>query len=191
MTPRFFANPEAFRRWLAKNHARIEELWVGFHKKATGKPSITWPEAVDQALCFGWIDGLRKSVDDESYMIRFTPRKARSIWSAINLRRFAALREQGLIESVGLDAFERRDPAKTNRYSFENSPQTLDPSLENRFRANRAAWRFFEAQPPGYRRTAIWYIVSAKREETRLRRLHTVMDYSSKGERLPMLTSKK
>jgi len=191
VTPRFFANPESFRNWLARNHTRLDELWVGFHKKATGTPSITWPEAVDQALCFGWIDGVRKSVDDESYMIRFTPRRARSIWSAVNLRRFAELREKGVVERTGLDAFERRDPAKTNRYSFENKPQTLDPALEKRFRANRPAWKFFEAQPPGYRRVAIWYVVSARRDETKLRRLQTLIDCSAKSERLPGLTRKK
>ena len=191
MTPRFFTNADAFRRWLVKNHAAIDALWVGFHKKATGKPSITYPEAVDQALCFGWIDGLRKQVDDDSYMIRFTPRRKRSIWSAVNLRRFAALREQGLVEKPGLEKFERRDPARTNQYSFENRPQTLPPQLEAKFRGNRTAWKFFEAQPPGYRRVAIWYVVSAKREETQRKRLQTIIDHSAKGERLPMISAKK
>jgi len=184
MKPRFFANAAAFRRWLEKNHDRESELWIGFHRKASGKPSITYPESVDQALCFGWIDGVVKSLDADSYVRRFSPRKASSIWSAVNLRKFAALVERNLVEKPGLEAYERRDPAKTNLYSFENRPQTLPPPLEKKFRANRAAWKFFQAQPPGYRRTATWWVVSAKREETQMTRLKKLLELSAKGERL-------
>ena len=191
MTPRFFATPADFRSWLAKNHTRVDELWVGFHKKATGKPSITWPEAVDQALCFGWIDGLRKTIDGEAYMIRFAPRRAKSIWSAVNLKRFDALRSRGLVAPAGLEAFERRDPAKTNRYSFENRPEKMDEKYEKKLRANREAWKFFSAQPPGYQRTVRWWVISAQKEETRLKRLQTLIELSANGERLPQLTRKK
>jgi uncharacterized protein YdeI (YjbR/CyaY-like superfamily) len=184
MTPRFFADAAAFRRWLEKNHDRESELWIGFHKKASGKPSITYPEAVDQALCYGWIDGVKKSLDADSYVQRFSPRKAKSIWSAVNLKKFAALVEKNLVAKPGLEAYERRDRKKTNLYSFENRPQTFPPNLEKRFRANRAAWKFFEAQPPSYRRTATWWVVSAKREETRLSRLEKLIKSSAKSERL-------
>jgi uncharacterized protein YdeI (YjbR/CyaY-like superfamily) len=191
MTPRFFPTAAAFRRWLSTNHVRISELWVGFHKKATGKPSMTYPEAVDQALCFGWIDGLRKSVDDGAYMVRFTPRKARSIWSVVNLRRFDALRKEGIVEPPGLEAFRRRDPARTQLYSFENRDRKLDAAYEKRLRANRRAWEFFQSQPPWYQRTASFWVVSAKQEETRLRRLQTLIECSEEGKTLPPLTRKK
>ena len=137
MTPRFFPRAAAFRHWLKTNHDRIAELWVGFHKKETGKPSITYPEAVDEALCFGWIDGLRHSVDEGAYMVRFTPRRARSIWSAVNLRRFEALRKEGLVEPPGVTAFARRDPARTQLYSFENNERGLEAAHEKKLRANR------------------------------------------------------
>jgi uncharacterized protein YdeI (YjbR/CyaY-like superfamily) len=191
MTPRFFSTPQAFRRWLQTNHDRIQELWVGFHKRHTGRASITWPEAVDQALCFGWIDGIRKSIDEESYMIRFTPRKARSIWSAVNLRRFDALVKQGVVQPAGLRAHERRDENRTNRYSFENRDKELDPRYRKQFRANRAAWEFFTSQAPWYQHTASWWVISAKKEETRLRRLQILIDCSEKGKRIPQLLSKK
>jgi uncharacterized protein YdeI (YjbR/CyaY-like superfamily) len=190
MTPRFFATPTAFRRWLSTNHGRISELWVGFHKKASGKPSITYPEAVDQALCFGWIDGLRKSVDDGAYMVRFTPRKARSIWSAVNLRRFDLLQKEGVVEPAGLTAFQRRDPARTQLYSFENRERQLDAAYEKKLRANRRAWDFFQSQPPWYQRTASWWVISAKKEETRLGRLQTLIECSENGTTIPPLTRK-
>jgi uncharacterized protein YdeI (YjbR/CyaY-like superfamily) len=191
MTPRFFPTPAAFRHWLSTNHARIAELWVGFHKKASGKPSITYPEAVDQALCFGWIDGLRKSVDDSSYMVRFTPRKARSIWSTVNLRRFDALCKEGIVEPAGLEAFQRRDPARTQLYSFENRDRKLDAAYEKKLRANRSAWEFFQSQPPWYQRAASWWVISAKKEETRERRLETLIECSEKGQTIAPLTRKK
>lgn len=189
MKPRFFATPDDFRRWLEKHHADTPELWVGFHKKDTGRASITWPESVDEALCVGWIDGLRKSIDKHSYMIRFTPRKPGSIWSAVNTRRAKELTEAGRMTPPGLRAFEHRDPRKTNLYSFEQRQAAkLDPALEKRFKANREAWTFFHSQPPGYRRTAIFWVMSARQEETRARRLDALIRDSAAGLRVAPLT---
>jgi uncharacterized protein YdeI (YjbR/CyaY-like superfamily) len=185
--PTFFATPIAFRQWLKKNHASATELWVGFHKKGTGKPSITWPESVDQALCFGWIDGLRKSFNAESYMIRFTPRKATSTWSAVNTGRAQELVRLGLMQPAGKKAFEGRDVKRTNRYSFERETVRLDIAYEKRFRANRGAWEFFQSQPPWYRRTVTWWVVSAKQEATRQRRLAMLISDSATGRRIAPL----
>lgn len=185
--PTFFATPAAFRQWLKKNHASVPELWVGFHKKGTDKPSITWPESVDQALCFGWIDGLRKSLGTESYMIRFTPRKLTSMWSAVNTRRAQELIRLGLMEGAGKKAFEGRDVKKTNRYSFERENVKLATAYERQFRANRGAWEFFQSQPPWYRRTATWWVVSAKQETTRQRRLATLISDSAVGKSIAPL----
>jgi uncharacterized protein YdeI (YjbR/CyaY-like superfamily) len=184
----FFETPAAFRAWLTEHHDRARELWVGFHKKGTGRPSITWPEAVDQALCFGWIDGVRKRIDDASYAIRFTPRQPGSIWSAVNVKRAGELAELGLMQPAGLAAFAARDEAKTNRYAYEQRAAALDEAAERQFRANAAAWAFFEAQPPSYRRAAIWWVVSAKKEETRRKRLAVLIEDSAQGRRLAMLT---
>jgi uncharacterized protein YdeI (YjbR/CyaY-like superfamily) len=185
--PRFFATPAAFRRWLAKNHASATELWVGFHKKGTGRRSMTWPQSVDQALCFGWIDGLRKSVDEDSYMIRFTPRTSGSIWSAINIGRAQALTEEGLMQPAGSRAFLARDDAKSRRYSFEQENVAFDDAQTKLFRANREAWTFFAAQPPSYRRTATWWVVSARQAATRERRLATLIADSEAGLRIKEL----
>lgn len=188
MTPKFFATPKHFRSWLAKHHADTAELWVGFHKKDTGRPSITWPESVDEALCVGWIDGLRKSIDGNSYMIRFTPRKPDSIWSAVNTRRASELIAEGRMTAAGLRAFEGRDPKKTNLYSFEQRKAAqLDAALEQRFKANSGAWQFFQSQPEGYRRVAIFYVMSAKQEVTRARRLDTLIRDSAAGLRIALL----
>jgi uncharacterized protein YdeI (YjbR/CyaY-like superfamily) len=184
----FFATPAHFRRWLERNHAKADELWVGFHKKSTGKPSITWPESVDEALCFGWIDGLRRTVDAGSYCIRFTPRRSGSTWSAVNIRRATALIKDGRMMPAGLAAFEQRDEARAVRYSYERAAATLSPDFERRLRANKKAWTYFQAQPPGYRKTAAWWIVSATKEETRLRRLQTLIDHSAAGRPVPPLT---
>ena len=189
--PRFFATPAAWREWLRRHHATESELLVGFHKVGSGKPSITWKESVDEALCFGWIDGVRKRIDDKSYTIRFTPRKKRSIWSSINIRRANELIELGLMEASGLAAFRGRDESRAQQYSFENPPRDLPPEYETRFRAKKKAWAYFAAQPPGYRRVAIWYVVSAKKEETRERRLGTLIECSGRGERLPQLVANK
>lgn len=186
--PTFFASPEAFRKWMTRHHASLDELWVGFYKKGSGRPSITWPESVDVALCFGWIDGLRKSLDGESYVIRFTPRRSGSVWSAVNTRRAEELIRAGLMQPAGLRAFEGRDPEKTRRYSFEQGTNTrFSKADEAKFRASKEAWRFFESQPPGYRRTATWWVVSAKRDATRENRLQTLIRDSAAGERIAPL----
>jgi uncharacterized protein YdeI (YjbR/CyaY-like superfamily) len=191
MTPHFFESPAAFRKWLAKNHSSASELLVGFYKKDSGKPSITWPESVDQALCFGWIDGVRRRIDDVSYSIRFTPRKKTSTWSAINIARVAELTKLGLMQPAGLRAFEHRREDKSAIYAYENAVRTLDAADEKKFRANKKAWEFFNAQPPGYRRLCIYWVTSAKKEETRARRLATLIDDSANGRRLGVVTLKK
>jgi uncharacterized protein YdeI (YjbR/CyaY-like superfamily) len=188
MDPVYFETPADFRAWLEEHHTTATELWVGFYKKGSGRPSITWPEAVDQALCFGWIDGIRKSVDADSYANRFTPRTPRSTWSNVNVARVAELTAQGLMTPAGLRAFERRDEARSGAYSFEQRPRELPPEYQARFKEQPAAWAFFEAQPPGYRRTAIHWVVSAKREETRLKRLATLIEDSAQGRRLAPLS---
>ena len=188
MDVRFFASPAELRAWFEEYHDRAQELWVGFYKKATGRPSITWPEAVDQALCYGWIDGIRKRVDDSSYTNRFTPRRPGSTWSAVNVKRVGELSELGLMQTAGLAAFNRRDEAKTNLYSFEQGAVALDEAYEQRFRANTPAWDVFQSQPPSYRRTAIWWVMSAKKEETRLKRLATLIADSEQGRRLAQLS---
>jgi len=186
--PTFFASPAAFNRWLKQHHATSDELWVGFYKRATGKPSITWPESVDEALCYGWIDGVRKSLDAASYMIRFTPRRPDSHWSQINLRKARALIEQGRMRPAGRRAFDGRDSAQTNQYSFENRPKSLPPAYLRLLKANRDAWAFFQARPAWYRRTCAWWVVSAKKEETRRRRLATLIEDSARGRTVPPLT---
>ena len=192
MKPTFFATPADFRKWFEKNHDTAPELLVGFYKKGSGRPSITWPESVDEALCFGWIDGIRRSIDAESYSIRFTPRRARSIWSNVNTKRVAELTKQGRMHATGLKAFAARDPKRSGIYLFEQRQRdmTLDPALEAQFRKNKKAWKFFEAQPPGYRRIGSLYVMSAKKEETRLKRLATLMKESAAGRRIGLLTKK-
>jgi uncharacterized protein YdeI (YjbR/CyaY-like superfamily) len=182
--PKFFKTPSAFRAWLEKNHETRTELWVGLYKKASGKPSITWPEAVDQALCFGWIDGVRKSIDDEAYMNRFTPRTPRSTWSAVNIARVKELRELGLMTPAGEAAFARGSEERSRVYSYERATARLDRAAERKFRADRKAWAFFEAQPPSYKKAAVWWVVSATREETRARRLATLIEDSGNGRRI-------
>ena len=171
MKPAFFPTPADFRRWLEKNHDSAPELLVGFYKRDSGRPSITWPESVDQALCFGWIDGICKRIDDVSYTIRFTPRRRGSTWSAVNIRRVEELKKLGLMQPAGLRAYEALTPEKSGIYSYENVPKELPPAEEKKFRANKKAWEYFNAQPPSYRRVAIHFVMSAKREETRARRL--------------------
>lgn len=179
-----FAAPSELRKWFAKHHANAQELWVGFHKKGSGKPSITWPESVDEALCVGWIDGVRKSIDEESYVIRFTPRKATSIWSVVNVNRVAVLTAEARMLPAGLAAFEARTHKKTGIYAFEQENPELSLADIRTFKKNKAAWKFFEAQPPGYRRQMIWRITSAKRKETHVKRLQILIDASAGGSRL-------
>ncbi|MDH4045758.1 MAG: YdeI/OmpD-associated family protein [Gemmatimonadota bacterium] len=184
--PTFFASAASFRQWLARHHAGATELWVGFYKKDSGKGGITYPEALDEALCYGWIDGIRKRVNATSYTIRFTPRKATSNWSAVNVRHATRLIETRRMRSPGLAAFEAREGDKAG-YSHEERPARLAPALAKRFRAAHAAWAFFQAQPPGYRRTATFWVMSAKRDETRERRLTSLIACSAKGQRIPLL----
>jgi uncharacterized protein YdeI (YjbR/CyaY-like superfamily) len=184
-TPVFFSTPDRFRQWLTKNHDRFAELWVGYYRKDSGRPSITWPESVDEALCFGWIDGIRKKVDHESYKIRFTPRRAKSIWSAVNIARVAVLTGAGRMRSTGIAAFARREENNSRTYSFENRGLArLSAGDERAFRRERAAWNFFEAQPPGYRRLMAWWIISAKRPETRRTRLQRLITTSHSHRRI-------
>jgi uncharacterized protein YdeI (YjbR/CyaY-like superfamily) len=179
LKPHFFPSPAALREWLEEHHAETKELWVGLYKRDSGRPSITWPEAVDGALCFGWIDGLRKSVDALSYKIRFMPRKPRSIWSAVNVRRATELSNLGLMHSAGLGAFEKREGNRSEIYSYEQRKAAKLPSAyEKRFRTRPAAWKFFQAQAPWYQRTSSWWVISAKKEETRLKRLATLIEDS-------------
>lgn len=185
--PVFFDTPANFRAWLARQHASAGELWVGFHKIGSGKASITWPESVDQALCFGWIDGLRKSVDADAYMIRFTPRRAGSTWSAVNIRRVAALTAEGLMQPAGLRAFEARTAEKSGIYSYETRPEALPEPYAALLRKNRAAWKDFSLRSPSYRRGVIGWVISAKTEETRLRRLAVLIDCSARGDPIPQL----
>lgn len=183
----YFASPADFRAWLAEHHGSVRELWVGFHKRATGRPTLTWPESVDEALCFGWIDGLRQRVDERRYRIRFTPRRAGSIWSAVNLRRAEELIAEGRMRPPGQAAWEKRREDRTRRYSFEQETAGLTPEHERDLRRDRAAWKFWTSQPPGYRKTASWWVESAKREETRRRRLAKLVEHSAAGRRIPPL----
>lgn len=187
MEPVFFESAAAFRAWLHNNHEHATELWVAYYKKGSGKAGITWAESVDQALCYGWIDSVRKSLDTDSYANRFTPRKRNSVWSAVNLRRVQELIELGLMQPAGLAAFDARDPEKTNRYSFEREAVAFDASQEKRFQENPAAWQYFQAQTASYRKTATWWVVSAKREETRAKRLESLIADSAAGLRIAML----
>ena len=184
MTAKYFKDAAAFRRWLAAHHATERELLVGFYKKASGMPGISYKEAVDEALCYGWIDGIKKRVDKARYTHRFTPRRPGSIWSVVNTRRVAELIALERMAKAGLEAFDNRDPKKTRLYSFENRSAPFDPALERTFRKQAKAWAFFCAQPPGYRRLATFFVMSAKRQETRERRLAVLVNSSTEGRRL-------
>jgi uncharacterized protein YdeI (YjbR/CyaY-like superfamily) len=183
--PTFFATPAEFRTWLEVHHAEKPELLVGYYKKGTGRPSITWPESVDEALCFGWIDGIRRRIDDESYSIRFTPRRSRSIWSAVNIRRAAELIEAGRMTPAGLAAFEARDEDRSAIYSYEQRHAAqLDPDQEARLRADPTVWEWFTSRPPSWQRAAVYWITSAKKPETRERRLAQLIEDAAVG-RMP------
>lgn len=184
MDPVFFNNSDEFREWLIANHSRENELWVGFYKVKSGKPSMSWSQSVDQALCFGWIDGIRKSIDHERYCIRFTPRKSTSNWSTINIKKVDELTRKGLMQPTGLEVFKNRKVDNTEQYSYENKPEKLSPDLENRFRSNRNAWSYFTSQAISYQRTVFFWIMSAKREETKHNRLKKLIDTSNAGKRL-------
>jgi uncharacterized protein YdeI (YjbR/CyaY-like superfamily) len=184
----FFAKPEEFRAWLKKNHATETEVFVGYYRKSTGKPSMTWPESVDEALCYGWIDGVRRGIDEESYVIRFTPRRTkRSIWSKINIGRMEAMIAEGRVSPAGLEAFETRDPADSARYSFEQGTLAFSSAQMKKFKANRAGWKWFEASPASYRKAAMWWVLQAKQEVTQQRRLETLIEDSEAGVRVKHL----
>jgi uncharacterized protein YdeI (YjbR/CyaY-like superfamily) len=184
LSPKFFKTPSALRKWLAAHHATSKELWVGFYKKGSGKPSIDWPESVDEALCFGWIDGIRKSIDAHSYMIRFTPRKPTSVWSAVNMKNVEKLISDNRMQPAGLKAFAARRENRSGIYSYEQrSPELVEPYL-GKLKRNKAAWTFFQAQPPSYRKVMNWWVVSAKQEATRLKRLDKLIEESLQGRRM-------
>ncbi len=186
--PTFFLTPAAFRAWLEAHHDKFSELFVGFHKKSSGKPSITWPESVQVALCFGWIDGVRKSLDETSYSIRFTPRKPTSTWSAINIKFVQELTMKGLMQPAGLKAFAARNEKKSAIYSYEqrkNAQFTREQAKQ--FRANKTAWEFFRSQAPWYQRVCTYWVISVKREETKLKRLSELIRHSQHQRRIPRL----
>ena len=184
MKPTFFRTPADLWKWFRKNHATAQELWVGFYKVSSGKPSITWPESVDVALSVGWIDGIRKRIDHESYKIRFTPRKKVSTWSAVNIRRVQVLIDEKRMQPAGLKAFEARRENRSGIYSYEQRPTELDEPYLSQVTRNKAAWKFVQAQPPSYRKVVIWWVVSAKQEATRLKRLKTLIEACERGRRL-------
>ena len=191
MKVKFFKSPADFRRWLESHHATTQELWVGYYKKDSGRPSLTWPESVDEALCFGWIDGIRKSVDDTSYTIRFTPRRPRSIWSAVNINRVRELTGQGRMRPAGQKAFEARTENRSGIYAYEQrQPELIEPYRE-KLRQNKGAWEFFEAQTASYRKAASWWVLSAKKEETRLKRFEKLIKDSAQGRTLSQFTRTK
>lgn len=184
----FFPTPDDFRKWLEENHSSESELWVGYYKKATGKPSITWPESVDQALCFGWIDGIRKTIDEEAYQIRFTPRKRNSHWSHVNIKRIEELKKDNLVMPPGLEAYTRRDPENTGKASFEQKNVALSDAFEKRLKRNKKAGKFFsEKLTPSYRKQSIHWVMSAKQEVTRERRLATLIECSENEMKIPPL----
>ncbi len=187
----YFKSADAFRAWLERHHATEHELFVGFYRKDSGRSGLTYAEAVDEALCFGWIDGLKRRVDEFSYQHRFTPRTAKSIWSRINIQHAERLIETGRMTPAGRKAFAARDPKRSGVYSFENAPRQLPPDKAGRFRADRAAWDFFQRQPPGYRRVATFWVVSAKKTETQTRRLEQLIADSRAGRRLKQLAGAK
>lgn len=180
VTPTFFATPAAWRKWLERHHAKETSLIVGFYKTSTAHKSITWPESVDAALCFGWIDGVRKRIDDESYLIRFTPRKPGSIWSAVNIKRVGELTEAGLMTPAGLRAFEARTAHKSRVYAYEQPEvATLTPDEEQYFRSHKAAWAYYSTSAPSYRKRTLWWVVSAKQATTRAKRLDRLIEASA------------
>jgi uncharacterized protein YdeI (YjbR/CyaY-like superfamily) len=190
--PTFFPTPSDFRAWFQAHHDKFRELLVGFYKKDSGKPSITWPESVDAALCFGWIDGVRKSIDETSYTIRFTPRRPTSTWSAVNIKRVRQLQKMGLMHPAGLKAFAARSEKKSGIYSYEQRKSAkFTREQEKQFRANKSAWDFFLSQAPWYKRVTTYWVISAKKEETKLKRLSELIGHSQNRRTLPRLIPSK
>jgi uncharacterized protein YdeI (YjbR/CyaY-like superfamily) len=186
--PFYFKTSSDFRKWLLKNHKDKSELLVGFYKVSSNRPSMTWSESVDQAICFGWIDGVRKSIDHESYCIRFTPRKPTSIWSAINIKKVEELSANGLMHASGIEIFEKRKEEKSRVYSYEKEAVSLQKEFEKKFKANKAAWKYFQQMPKSYTRPAIHWVMTAKREETKLKRLEELINDSSQGRKIKLLS---
>jgi uncharacterized protein YdeI (YjbR/CyaY-like superfamily) len=184
----FFPKQSDFRKWLEKNHESEKELLVGFYKVNCGKPSITWSQSVDEALCFGWIDGIRKSVDKDSYCIRFSPRKVKSIWSAINIKKVEELTKKDLMRPAGLAIFNKREENKSRIYSFENRPKKFNRVFENKFKADKKAWSQFLSMTPSYQKTAIFWVMSAKQEATRQKRLDMLIKDSKEGQKIKPLS---
>jgi uncharacterized protein YdeI (YjbR/CyaY-like superfamily) len=184
MKPIFFANASEFRKWLEDNHQIEPEVFVGYYKVSTKKISMTWSESVDEALCFGWIDGIRRSIDEESYCNRFTPRNPKSNWSAVNIKKVEELVSKGKMMPAGLIAFERRTENKSAVYSYENRPEKLDPDLEILLQENSAAWIFFQAQSPSYKKTIYYWVMSAKQKATQIARLEKLVAFSESGKKV-------
>lgn len=182
--PVYFNDQNEFREWLEKNHNKESEIIAGYYKVGTGRPSMTWSESVDQAICFGWIDGIRRSVDNERYTIRFTPRRPGSIWSNVNLRKVEELKKKGLMKKPGLEVYNNRKEAKSGIYSFENEITRLDKKFEKIFKANKGAWDFFMRQAPSYQKTRTHWVMSAKQEATRLARINKLIKASGEHSRL-------
>ena len=181
MTPIFFASQSDFRKWLQKNHKKESEVLVGFYKVGSGKPSMTWSQSVDEALCFGWIDGVRKSIDNDSYQIRFTPRKPGSNWSEVNIKKIEELTKKGLMQPAGHAAFEKRIESKSGIYSFEKEETELTPDFKKQFKANKKAWEYFQTLAPSYRNISTHWVMSAKQESTRKKRLNQLITDSKVG----------
>jgi uncharacterized protein YdeI (YjbR/CyaY-like superfamily) len=185
----FFESPAELRAWFEANHEAATELWLGYHRKRTGRPSVTWQQVVDQELCFGWIDSVRYSLGDDRSAQRITPRRKGSVWSAVNIKRFEELDQMGLVHPNGRAAFEKRDEARPRIYSYENRSGGFDEAREKEFRKDRGAWKFFESQAPSYRKTAAYWVMSARHDATSKRRLELLVEHSRKGERLPQFVS--
>jgi uncharacterized protein YdeI (YjbR/CyaY-like superfamily) len=186
-----FRTSTTFREWLEKHHAKADAVWVGYYKKGSGKPSITWSGSVDEALCYGWIDGVRQSIDDISYRIRFRPRKPGSIWSSVNIKRAQALIEQGRMQPNGLKAYRAKKENKSGIYSYEQRSVDLEEPYKGLLKKNEGAWRFFQVQPASYRKAVSWWIIRAKKQETRLKRLEKLIANSVQGRRLPEFAPRK
>ncbi|MEO8087512.1 MAG: YdeI/OmpD-associated family protein [Bacteroidota bacterium] len=181
LQPKYFATPSLFRKWLEKNNSKAKEIIVGFYKVTSGKPSMTWSESVDQALCFGWIDSVRKSIDNDSYCNRFTPRKPGSNWSTINIAKVKHLTKQGMMQPTGLAAFKLRKADKSGIYSHENEVVHLSPGFEKQFKVNKSAWKYFHSLAPGYRKLSTNWVMGAKQETTRIKRLNELISDSQQG----------
>ncbi len=182
--PTFFPTPGAFRAWLRKHHKTADELWVGYYRKDSGKPTMTWSDSVDEALCFGWIDGIRKKVNDEAYANRFTPRRPGSNWSAINIAKVEMLTRQERMQAAGLAAFAKRTAVKSRTYSYEQKDVApFENAFDRKFKANKKAWAFFQAQAPWYRRVMTRWVASAKQAQTRVRRLDILIAACESGRR--------